>query len=91
MTKKWFDSELITWALQKAGFKTGATSNSIKPQEAINRVNASLAKQLERSIARNSRMVSRLQQLLKLKPTVLGTPPDYETRIRKIINDQDPE
>jgi hypothetical protein len=52
-------------------------------------VDASIAKQLERSIAFNSRMVARLTALLPSESYL--EIPNIHDDIRKIINDQDPE
>lgn len=57
----------------------------------INRIDAGFAKQLELSIARNSRMVTRLKNLI---PVALHADPemqDLHDDIMKIINDQDPD
>lgn len=78
---RWRSSELLAWALDNVGINR-ATPNRVS-------VDTLLAKQLERSIARNSRMVSRLTALLNRLPAADNS--NLRRDISRIISDRDPE
>jgi hypothetical protein len=86
------------WDHSKDGFEidtmTDAVISFLTVQvHLINKVDASIAKQLELSIARNSRLVSRLTALLPKVPAAgeSNVPGNLRCDITRIINDQDPE
>lgn len=64
--------------------RDGEPSKEFNVQKPTNAVDQSIAKQLQQSIERNSRMVSRLQRISATAP------PEVLTMLLNVLNDQDP-
>lgn len=64
--------------------RDGEPSKEFNVHKPTNAVDQSIAKQLQMSIERNSRMVSRLQRI------IATAPPEVLTMILNVLNDQDP-
>lgn len=77
LTRSRFDT-----AIQET--RAGEPSKEFNVHKPTNAVDQSIAKQLQQSIERNSRMVSRLQRI------IATAPPEVLTMILNVLNDQDP-